>query len=279
VRILVAGGAGFIGLHLCKVLVSQGHQVTCLDNYLTSYRKNLSHIPANQNITFLAHDICRPLGDHAYDLAFHLASPAIPAQCERLSIETMSSNIVGAQNLLELGVPLIFVSSIRVLDEASKEIYVMAKRGAELLCEEYAKRGSSVQIVRFFNVFGDQMRRDDSRVVPQFIQRALRGEPLMIYQGGMQREVLLHVDDAVVALLQVKPGNPTINVGGTTITIRNLAEMIIRLTDSQSQICDMASDRKHADKALWPMDDLPGWKPASLEVGLLRTIKYFRSLT
>lgn len=304
-KILVAGGAGFIGSHLCRHLVSVGHDVVCADNFVTGNSRNVESLIGGPNFEIIEHDVTEELDIRA-DLIFHLASPASPVDYNNLPIETLMVNSLGTRNLLELarknGARLLLASTsevygdpkIPVQDESywgnvnpigPRSCYDEAKRFAEALVMAYRRRyGLNLIIVRIFNTFGPSMRANDGRVVPNFISQALAGDPLTVYGDGSQTRSFCYVDDLVLALSRAMFSDvrgEVINLGNPNeMTVLDLAGRILDACDSSSALeffplpeDDPMQRRPDISKA----KKLLGWEPKiSLSDGLGRTIDWFK---
>ena len=306
-RILITGGAGFIGSHLCAKLLGLGNEVLCVDNYFTGQRANIAKFLGNPAFEALRHDVCDPLNVEV-DEIYNLACPASPVHYQHDPVQTTRTSVLGALNMLELADRL----GIRVLQASTSEIYGdptqhpqtesysgnvsvtgpracydEGKRCAETLFYDYRRqRQLSIRVARIFNTYGPRMMHDDGRVVSNFILQAIKGDPITIYGDGSHTRSFCYVDDLVdglIALMEhpddeigpVNLGNPV------EIEITNLAEMIVELTGSESKIkhCKLPVDdpaRRCPDISV-AVDKL-GWNPqVNLNDGLQRTISAFES--
>lgn len=306
-RILVAGGAGFVGSHLMRRLLAQGHEVVCVDNLSTGFVSNIEELLENPNFRFMEADITDPF-HIPFDAAFNLACPASPPHYQRLSLETIDACTVGVRNLLRAtlrnGGRLVHASTSEVYGDpevhpqreryhgnvgtlTERACYDEGKRLAETLCYEYHKRGCSVRIARLFNTYGPFMHQDDGRVVSNFIVSALTGRPLTIYGDGSQTRSFCFVSDTVDALLRFMdlPGEhlPVFNLGNPReMQVIDLARLVLRLTGSAAPIhflppaaADPGRRRPCIQRARRALD----WRPqVELEKGLQYTIAYFSEL-
>ncbi len=312
-RILVTGGAGFIGSHLCDALIAQGHEVWCLDNFMSGRRANVEHLSGNPKFHLIRHDVRRRLrwtGD--LDRIYHLACPASPVYYQFDRIETVETAVLGVLEMLRLaertGARLLYTSSSEVygdpLEHPQKETYngnvnpigpkacyEEGKRIGETLCSDYhEQRGVDIRIVRFFNVYGPRMLFHDGRVVSNFVRQALNGEDVTVHGDGSQTRSFLYIDDAVPALIGVMEQKETgpFNIGNPDErAIKDIAEIVVRESGSKSRIVHV------------PLKELPGrvgdamrrcpdtsklkaalgsaWEPrVGLVGGLRRTIEDFR---
>jgi len=308
-RILVTGGAGFIGSHLCERLLSQGNKVICLDNFLTSSKSNIKHLLKNKNFNLITHDINKPFPEGKIgkiDAIYNLACPASPIWYQRDPIMTLKTNTIGVFNVLELARK----NKAKILQASTSEVYGdpkehpqtenywgnvnciglrscydEGKRCAETLFMDYHRRyGLNVKIVRIFNTYGPRMAQDDGRVISNFIVQALKNENLTIYGNGKQTRSFQYIDDLINAIIKMMdaPKNfiGPLNLGNPhEIIIKDLAEKVICLTNSKSRIkfCSLPEDdptKRRPDISL--AKKILNWEPkVSLDDGLMRTINYF----
>lgn len=306
-KILVTGGAGFLGSHLCERLLHEGNDVICLDNLLTGNRQRIAHLIANPAFFFVEHDVVAPI-DLQVDEIYHLASPASPKHYASDAIRTILINVQGAANMLELARK----NSAKILQASTSEIYgdpevhpqpehywgnvnpigtracyKEAKRCAETLFFEYRRQHNlSIKIARIFNCYGPGMHPEDGRVVSNFISRALRHEPLLIHGNGTQTRSFCYVDDMIDGLIKLMRTHDDVtgpvNLGNPNEhSILELAELTRVLTSSKSDIAfkPAANDdpqRRNPDIRL-AMEQLE-WQPEiSLPEGLRRTIDDFKN--
>ena len=307
-RILVTGGAGFLGSHLCERLLAKNHEVLCADNYYTGSRENIAGLLSNCNFEAIRHDITFPLYVEI-DQIYNLACPASPIHYQMDPVQTIKTSVHGAINVLGLAKR----ARASVLQASTSEIYGdpdahpqtedywgnvnpigpracydESKRCAETLFSDYRRQhGLATKIVRIFNTYGPRMSVDDGRVVSAFIVRALRNEPIEIHGDGIQTRSFCYVDDLVEGLMQMMdtPIGVTgpINLGNTEeVTIRDLADMVIRLTGSKSSIVHAETPRddpRRRQPDITKAGNVLGWAPAMpLESGLKKTIDYFDRL-
>ena len=307
-RILVTGGAGFLGSHLCQRLVEQGHDVLCLDNFFTSQKSNVAHLLDRPNFELIRHDITRPIWLEV-DQIYNLACPAAPGHYQHNPIKTIKTSFLGAMHVLGMakrcGARVLQASTSEVYGDPEvhpqvesyrgavnpigpRACYDEGKRAAETLCFDYRRRHQiPVVVVRIFNTYGPRMHPYDGRVVSNFIRQALAGEPLTIYGDGSQTRSFCYVDDLVEGLLRAMqvaeefPG--PVNLGNPEeFTIAQLARLVIELTGSSSPVERRpvpADDpvRRRPDISL--ARKVLSWEPTTpLAEGLRRTIQWFRSI-
>ena len=307
-RIVITGGAGFLGSHLSETLVARGHEVVAVDNLVTGRRANVTQLEASGRFELIEHDVTEPFdvgGD--VDGILHFASAASPVDYLKLPIETLRVGSQGTQNALELaarkGARLVFASTSEVYGDPQvhpqpetywghvnpvgpRGVYDEAKRYAEALVLAYREaRGVDAGIVRIFNTFGPRMRPNDGRAIPNFVRQALAGEPVTVSGDGDQTRSICYVDDLVAAILAMllethDPG--PVNIGNPhEISMRDLAQWIIELAGSSSTLefierptDDPSVRRPDTTKA----QRLLGWSPqVPVETGLQRTIEWFRT--
>ncbi|MGH6953680.1 MAG: UDP-glucuronic acid decarboxylase family protein [Alphaproteobacteria bacterium] len=307
-RILVTGGAGFIGSHLCERLLAQGARVTCLDDYSTGTRQNVSHLEGRAGFESREHDVTLPF-EAEVDEIYNLACPASPVAYQRDPIGTTRTSVLGALNALDLARR----RAARILQASTSEVYGdpevhpqaedyrgnvnpigpracynEGKRCAETLFFDYRRQhGVAIRVARIFNTYGPRMRADDGRVVSSFIVQALTGEPLTIFGDGNQTRSFCYVDDLIEGIVRLMaasddPAAP-VNLGHPgEVTIKALAERVIEITGSRSRIVsrplpgdDPARRRPDISRA----EARLGWAPTvGLDEGLGRTIAYFYSV-
>ena len=306
-KILVTGGAGFIGSALCRRLVREGNQVICLDNLFTGRRENVADLAATGRFELVVADVCDAY-DFEVDQIYNLACPASPPHYQADPIKTTMTSVLGAVNALELATR----RGIRVLQTSTSEVYGdplehpqteayrgnvsctgpracydEGKRVAETLFFDYARtHGTDVRVVRIFNTYGPGMRSDDGRVVSNFICQALGGEDITVYGDGSQTRSFCYVDDLVDGLVRMmgcEGFSGPVNLGNPSeVTVRELAELVIRLTGSSSKVVyrNLPVDdptRRRPDIAR--AEGTLGWWPkVPLREGLVHTIDYFRGI-
>jgi UDP-glucuronate decarboxylase len=308
-RVLVTGGAGFLGSHLCERLVALGHEVLCADNYYCSTRGNVHHLLKNSNFELIRHDVCFPLYVEV-DEIFNLACPASPVHYRRDPVQTLKTSVSGAINMLglckRLHAKILQTSTSEVYGDPAvhpqpesywgnvnphgvRSCYDEGKRAAESLFMDYHRQHKvRIKIARLFNTYGPRMHPEDGRVVSNFIMQALRNKPITIYGDGTQTRSFCYVDDLVDALLKLMdtPDEITgpVNLGNPAeFTILELARKIVRLSGSGSKIVyePLPQDdpvRRRPDITL--AGRLLGWEPRTdLESGLARAIDYFRAIS
>ncbi len=307
-RILITGGAGFLGSHLCEHLLAQGHDIICLDNFFTGSKNNILHLLSNPHFEQIRHDIINPIFLEVEEI-YNLACPASPVHYQYNPIKTIKTNVMGAINTLGLAkrvrAAILQASTSEVYGDPEvhpqkedywgrvnpigiRSCYDEGKRAAECLMMDYHRQNHvNIKIVRIFNTYGPRMAPDDGRVVSNFIVQALRGEDITVFGDGSQTRSFCYVDDMIDGLIRMM-GTPKgflgpVNLGNPAeFTILELAEILIRMTGSPSKIVfkplpqDDPTQRKPditlAQKKL-------GWQPrVPLEEGLAKTIEYFRGV-
>ncbi len=307
-RILVAGGAGFLGSHLCERLLEEGNEVICVDNYYTGSRDNIADMLSNPKFEAIRHDITFPLHvevDHIYNLA----CPASPKRYQIDPVQTVKTNVHGSINLLGLAkrvqAPILQASTSEVYgDPAShpqtedywgnvnpiglRSCYDEGKRCAETLFFDYRRQhGMAVKVARIFNTYGPRMYADDGRVVSTFVTQALRDAPITIHGDGGQSRSFCYVDDLIDGLVRLMntPRDVTgpFNLGNTAeVSIRELADTVVRLTGSKSRIVHLdplEDDPRRRRPDIAKAASVLGWAPSTpLETGIKKTIDYFDRL-
>ncbi len=308
-RILVTGGAGFVGSHLCERLVEAGHEVLCVDNYYTGSRRNVAHLLANPNFELMRHDVTFPLFAEV-DEIYNLACPASPIHYQFDPVQTTKTSVHGAINMLGLAkrrkAKIFQASTSEVYGDPTihpqveeywgnvnpigiRSCYDEGKRCAETLFFDYHRQhGLRIKVARIFNTYGPRMHPNDGRVVSNFIMQALRGEPITLYGEGLQTRSFCYVDDLVEGFIRLMATGDEvtgpINLGNPgEFTIKALAEMVVAQTGSKSKITyqplpsdDPKQRQPDISKARALLDD---WQPTiALEQGLARTIAYFDGL-
>lgn len=313
---LVAGGAGFIGSHLCEALLNQGHNVICVDNFLTSSEENITHLKSNTNFSFLKHDVILPLPqDIKADTVFHLASPASPNYHSKISyhalpLETMLANSQGTMRLLEFArnckAKFLFASTSEVYGDplehpqnenyrgnvsttGPRSVYDESKRFGETITSYFSReRSVDTKIARIFNTYGPRMGKEDMRMIINFISQALQGDSITVFGDGSQTRSLCFVTDTVDGLMKLMFSDSAIaevvNIGSDEEhSVLEFANMVKKLTDSHSEI--VFSEELPKDDPVKRKPDISkaksllGWEPkVRLEEGLLKTIEYVKSL-
>ena len=305
-RILVTGGAGFIGSHLCDRLVAQGHEVLCLDNFFTGHRENILTLLDHKNFELLRHDVTEPILLEV-DEVYHLACPASPVHYQSNPVKTIKTNVLGTVHMLGLakrvharillastsevyGDPLVHPQTESYWGNVNpigvRSCYDEGKRVAETLTMDYHRQNRvDVRIVRIFNTYGPRMLFNDGRVVSNFTVQALQGEPLTVYGKGEQTRSFCYVDDLVsglIAMMNCDGFIGPVNLGNPNeITVLELAKRIIEMTGSKSQVAyrDLPPDdptRRQPDISL--AREKLKWQPqVGLEAGLAKTIADFKA--
>jgi UDP-glucuronate decarboxylase len=304
-RILITGGAGFIGSHLCETLLNQGHEVLCVDNFFTGSRRNVAHLLDNKNFEILRHDITFPLYVEV-DEIYNLACPASPVHYQFNPAQTTKTSVMGAINMLGLAkrlrIPILQASTSEVYGDPTvhpqpetywgnvnpigpRACYDEGKRCAETLFFDYHRQhGLDIKVIRIFNTYGPRMHPDDGRVVSNFIVQALKNEDITVYGNGMQTRSFCYIDDLVdgmVRMMNTEKGfTGPVNLGNPReFTILELAEMVIAMTGSRSRIVFKPlpeDDPKQRKPVIDLAEEKLGWTPkVQLEDGLKRTIEYF----
>ncbi|MEM7234144.1 MAG: UDP-glucuronic acid decarboxylase family protein [Planctomycetota bacterium] len=302
--ILVTGGAGFVGSHLCERLLERGAQVICVDNFFTGSRHNIERLESNPRFESIRHDIVQPLLVEV-DQIYNLACPASPIHYQHNPIKTIKCSTVGMVNMLGLakrtGARILQASTSEIYGDPAvhpqtesywgnvnpigrRSCYDEGKRVAEALCMDYHRQHKTqIRIARIFNTFGPRMAADDGRVVSNFIVQALRGEDLTVYGDGSQTRSFCYVDDLVEGLIRLMESDSTgpVNLGNPCeITVRELAESVLEMIGSESRIVhrDLPSDDPRQRKPdITLARELLDWEPTvPLEVGLRRTVEHFQ---
>jgi len=307
-RVLVTGGAGFLGSHLCDRLIAAGHEVLCVDNLYTGTRRNISHLLGHPAFEFMRHDITFPLYVEV-DEIYNLACPASPVHYQHDPIQTTKTSVHGAINMLGLAkrlrVPILQASTSEVYGDPTvhpqdeeywghvnpigpRSCYDEGKRCAETLFFDYRRQlGLAIKVARIFNTYGPRMHPNDGRVVSNFIVHALQGQPITLYGDGSQTRSFCYVEDTVDGLIRLMetPDEVTgpINIGNPNeMSVRELAEQILEKTGSQStlELRELpADDPQQRQPDIARARELLGWEPrVKLDEGLDKTIAYFREL-
>ena len=307
-RILVTGGSGFLGSHLCLRLLNLGHDILCVDNFFTGTKDNIIELLDNPHFELIRHDITFPLYLEV-DEIYNLACPASPIHYQKDSVQTIKTNVHGAINLLGLAkrtnAKIMQASTSEVYGDSKvipqtedywgnvnpigvRSCYDEGKRCAETLFFDYHRQHNlRIKVPRIFNTYGPKMHPNDGRVISNFIMQALRNEPVTIFGDGSQSRSFCYVDEIIDALIQLMNSSDDftgpVNIGNPIeFTIKELAEKIIDLVNSKSEITykDLPSDdpiQRQPDISL--AKDKLGWSPAiQLEEGLNKTIPYFADL-
>ena len=304
-RVLVTGGAGFLGSHLCDRLIADGHEVICLDNFFTGKKKNIAHLLSNPNFELMRHDVIQPIYAEV-DWIFNLACPASPVHYQRDPVRTIKTNVMGALNSLGCAKQ----NLARVLQASTSEVYgdpkvhpqpesyrgavnpigIRAcydegKRTAETLFFDYHRQhGLDIRVIRIFNTYGPRMTANDGRVVSNFIMQALKGEDITVYGDGTQTRSFCYVDDlidGIVKMMNAENFIGPVNLGNPgEFTMLELAELVLKLTGSKSKIIHQPLPQDDPTQRC-PVIDLAkeklNWEPKiKLEDGLKLTIKYFK---
>lgn len=305
-KILVTGGSGFVGSHLCESLLNDGHFVYCVDNLSTGFKSNIKHLENNTNFEFIHHDVIEPL-NLLVDQIYSLASPASPPQYQKNPVYTTKTNVLGSINMLELALK----NKARILLSSTSEIYGdpevhpqsekyngnvnpcsirscydESKRCAETLFFDYHRNyGVDIRVIRIFNCYGPKLNQSDGRVISNFIKQALKNEPITIYGQGRQTRSFQFIDDLIVGMKLMmnneKSFTGPVNLGNPNeFTIYDLAQSIIKLTNSNSKIVYMdlpQDDPKQRKPDISLAKKKLNWEPKiNLEEGLAKTIEYFK---
>ena len=306
-KILVTGGAGFLGSYLCNELVTQGHHVLCVDNYFTGDKRNIQLLLNKPNFEVIRQDVCFPLYVEV-DEIYNLACPASPKYYQQDPIQTIKTSILGAYNMLGLakrtGAKILQASTSEVYGDPTqhpqqetywgnvnpigiRSCYDEGKRAAETLFFDYHRQhGVKIKVMRIFNTFGIRMAPDDGRVVSNFIVQALKGEDITVYGDGTQTRSFCYVSDTVDAMIRLMATDDSvigpINIGNPNeFTMLELAEKVIKFTKTSSKIVykDLpGDDPKQRRPDITQAKALLGWEPTfDLDEGIKRTIRYFEN--
>src|SRR5688500_3045931 len=303
-RILVTGGAGFLGSHLCERLVASDHEVVCLDNFFTGSRTNIEHLLDDHRFEMVRHDVTEPLTLEV-DEVYHLACPASPIHYQRNPVRTIRTAVEGTLNMLDLArearARILIASTSEVYGDpiehpqvesywgnvnpiGPRACYDEGKRCAEALTVSFARQyGVEVRIARIFNTYGPRMHEDDGRVVSNFVVQALRGEPITLYGEGQQTRSFCYVDDlvdAAIRFMNVETDATPVNVGNPQeTTIREVAEQVRQMTGSKSELVLRplpVDDPVRRKPDITRARSLLGWEPKTpLATGLRRVIDDF----
>ena len=307
-RILVSGGAGFIGSHLCTRLVNEGHDVICLDNFFTGSKDNIKHLMGNHHFEVVRHDVTYPYSAEV-DEIYNLACPASPIHYQHDPIQTAKTSVMGAINMLGLAMRL----DAKILQASTSEVYGdpiihpqpesywgnvnpvgyrscydEGKRCAETLFMDYYRQNQTrIKIIRIFNTYGPRMLPNDGRVVSNFIIQALNNEDITIYGDGKQTRSFQYIDDLIEGMVRMMDTEDDftgpINIGNPNeFPVLELAERVIRMTGSTSKIVFKplpTDDPKQRQPDIKLAKEKLGWQPtAELEDGLKRMIEYFKNV-
>jgi len=305
-RILVTGGAGFLGSHLCDRLVALGHDVLCLDNFFTGGKQNISHLLGKPNFELIRHDLVEPILLEV-DQIYNLACPASPIHYQYNPVKTIKTCVMGAINMLGLAKRV----KARILQASTSEIYGdptvhpqtedywgnvntigirscydEGKRCAETLFFDYHRQNKvDIRVVRIFNTYGPRMHQHDGRVVSNFIVQALNNEDITVFGDGTQTRSFCYVDDLIAGMIRMMngPGDFTgpVNLGNPNeVTILELAEKVIKITNSKSKIINAPlpqDDPRQRQPDITLAGERLGWKPETdLKDGLEKTVQYFK---
>ena len=308
-RILVTGGAGFIGSHLCERLLKDGNDVICLDNYFTGSKDNIRHLISNDHFELVRHDITHPYTAEV-DEIYNLACPASPIHYQHDPVKTIQTCVIGSMNMLGLakrvGAKILQASTSEVYGDPNihpqvesywgnvnpigiRSCYDEGKRCAETLFMDYHRQNNlRIKIIRIFNTYGPRMSMNDGRVVSNFIVQALRGEDITIYGDGKQTRSFQYVDDLVEGMVRMMETRDEflgpVNIGNPgEFTMLELAEKVIELTGSSSGIIfkplPQDDPRQRKPDITIAHRELDGWQPSiKLDEGLQKTINYFKNI-
>jgi UDP-glucuronate decarboxylase len=307
-RVLVTGGAGFLGSHLCEKLLETGSQVLCVDNFFTGARRNIEHLLDHKHFELLRHDVSHPLFVEV-DEIYNLACPASPIHYQRDPVQTTKTSVLGAYNMLGLAKRLhckiLQASTSEVYGDpaehpqtesywgnvnpiGSRSCYDEGKRCAETLFFDYRRQhGVKIKVARIFNTYGPRMHPNDGRVISNFIMQALMGKDITVHGRGNQTRSFCYVDDLIDAFVLMMDSSEEvtgpINIGNPVeFTILEIAKKIISLVGSSSKIVRLPlpeDDPKQRRPDIQRARDTLGWEPSiGLEAGLLRTIEYFQTM-
>jgi UDP-glucuronate decarboxylase len=307
-RVLVTGGAGFLGSHLCEKLLEAGNQVLCVDNFFTGARRNIEHLLDHKHFELLRHDVGHPLFVEV-DEIYNLACPASPIHYQRDPVQTTKTSVLGAYNMLGLAKRLhckiLQASTSEVYGDpaehpqtesywgnvnpiGSRSCYDEGKRCAETLFFDYRRQhGVKIKVARIFNTYGPRMHPNDGRVISNFIMQALMGKDITVHGRGNQTRSFCYVDDLIDAFVLMMDSSEEvtgpINIGNPVeFTILEIAKKIISLVGSSSKIVRLPlpeDDPKQRRPDIQRARDTLGWEPSiGLEAGLLRTIEYFQTM-
>lgn len=306
-KILVTGGAGFLGSHLCDQLIAQGHHVLCVDNYFTGSKQNIEHLLDYKNFEIIRQDVCFPLYVEV-DEIYNLACPASPVYYQWDPIQTIKTSILGSYNLLGLakrtGAKILQASTSEIYGDPAehpqpesywgnvnpigiRSCYDEGKRAAETMFMDYWRQHSvKIKIMRIFNTYGPRMSVNDGRVISNFIVQALRNQPITVYGSGQQTRSFCYVSDLVDAMIKLMGTDEgvtgPVNIGNPSeFTVMELAKKVIDLTGSHSKIIQQSlpeDDPQQRRPDITLVKSLLNWEPSiQLDEGLMNTIKYFQT--
>ncbi len=305
-RILVTGGSGFLGSHLCDRMIEAGHQVLCLDNFFTGRRENVEHLIGHKRFELLRHDVTDPIKLEV-DQIYNLACPASPIHYQYNPIKTMKTSVMGAINMLGLAkrtnASILQASTSEVYGDPEvhpqqelywghvnpigiRSCYDEGKRAAETLFFDYHRQnGVNIRVMRIFNTYGPRMDPADGRVVSNFIVQALKGDDITLYGDGLQTRSFCYCDDLIEGMIRLMEGGEIgpINIGNPNeFTVKALAETVIELTGSSSKLIHLplpSDDPKQRQPDISLAKKHLDWEPTvQLREGLAKTIEYFSSL-
>jgi len=307
-KVLVTGGAGFLGSHLCEKLIESGHEVLCVDNLFTGSKENIKHLLNNPNFEFMRHDVTFPLYVEV-DQIYNLACPASPKHYQSDPAQTTKTSVIGAINMLGLakrtGARILQASTSEVYGDPEvhpqpeeywgkvnpigiRSCYDEGKRCAETLFFDYHRQyGVEIKVMRIFNTYGPRMDRNDGRVVSNFIVQALQGNDITIYGDGSQTRSFCYVDDLIAGMISLmnspKDVIGPINIGNPNeFSISELVSEVISLTNSKSKVVELPlpeDDPRQRQPDITKAKSILGWAPSvQLEEGLKKTIEYFAEL-
>jgi UDP-glucuronate decarboxylase len=307
-KVLVTGGAGFLGSHLCEKLIESGHEVLCVDNLFTGSKENIKHLLTNPNFEFMRHDVTFPLYVEV-DQIYNLACPASPKHYQSDPAQTTKTSVIGAINMLGLakrtGARILQASTSEVYGDPEvhpqpeeywgkvnpigiRSCYDEGKRCAETLFFDYHRQyGVEIKVMRIFNTYGPRMDRNDGRVVSNFIVQALQGNDITIYGDGAQTRSFCYVDDLIAGMISLmnspKDVIGPINIGNPNeFSISELVSEVISLTNSKSKVVELPlpeDDPRQRQPDITKAKSILGWAPSvQLEEGLKKTIEYFAEL-
>lgn len=302
-RVLITGGAGFLGSHLCDRMIAAGNEVICLDNYFTGRRSNIKHLLGHENFELVRHDVIDPIKLEV-DRIYHLACPASPIHYQYNAIKTIKTSVLGAINMLGLARR----TKARILQASTSEVYGdplvhpqredywgnvnpvgirscydEGKRCAETLFMDYHRQnGVDIRIMRIFNTYGPRMNAEDGRVVSSFVVQALKGEDITVYGDGSQTRSFCYCDDNIEGMIRLMEGEEMgpVNIGNPNeFTMLELASEVIGLTGSKSKVVHLPlpqDDPKQRQPDISLAREALGWEPKTeLREGLAKTIAYF----